>query len=211
VAGSEIDGQGKGKREKGKGKMRVMSCRLPVCAAVAVGVVLCAGMVGAQTPPLGEVARKEAERRKEATPADKVYTNKDLPASAQDRPPMPSPYADPADPDQADPAPAPRKEDVAPGQPVRDEAWWRARIDAARDGLRENEIAVEALQARINVLSRDFVSRDNPVQRAQIGEERASALEELSRTRAAIERSRQEIAEIEDEARRAGVPPGWLR
>jgi hypothetical protein len=195
--------------------LRVMCCRGVVCAAVAGAVVLCAGVAGAQAPPLGEVARKEAERRKEAPPSGKVYTNKDLPASAQDRPPMPSAYADSVDADQADPAggpaPAPAKGEAASRTPVRDEAWWRARMTTARDAVREHEVAAEALQTRINALGRDFVSRDNPVQRAQIGAERAAALEELSRTHAAIERAKQEIEQIADEARRAGVPPGWLR
>src|SRR5262245_24840263 len=60
-----------------------------VARAVALGAVTAAILGGsalavqAQTPTLGEVAKKEADRRKSQPAAGKVYTNKDLPASAQ--------------------------------------------------------------------------------------------------------------------------------
>jgi hypothetical protein len=69
----------------------------------------------------------------------------------------------------------------------------------------------EALQSRINALTTDFVNRDNPMQRAQIGEERQKALEELARVKSDIEQNRKLVDDIEEEARKAGVPPGWLR
>src|SRR5688500_4132376 len=58
-------------------------------AALATVLSVTALRAHAQTPSLGEVARKEAERRKALPPAGKVYTNKDLPASAQ-KPATPS-------------------------------------------------------------------------------------------------------------------------
>jgi hypothetical protein len=175
-------------------------------AVMAVGV-LYAATAAAQAPPLGEVARKEADRRKAQPAAGKVYTNKDLPESAQSRTPPP-PSGGAAEPDPA--APAAEKQPAAE-RPARNEAWWKDRMVKAREALRRDEVLAESLQSRINVLSRDFVSRDNPVQRARIGQERADALEELARVRAAIELGKQQIDEIEEEARRAGVPPGWLR
>ena len=54
--------------------------------ALALSAVIVAGSAGtvqAQTPTLAEVAKKEADRRKAQPPSGKVYTNKDLPASAQ--------------------------------------------------------------------------------------------------------------------------------
>jgi hypothetical protein len=197
---------------------RVTVCRSPV-RCIGVGVVALVWSVAAaaaQSPPLGEVARQEAERRREQPAAAKIYTNKDLPPSAQDRGPLPSAYPDTSDQASAAPAPEasaqPSGKVAGPGEePVRNQAWWRDRIGQVRERLRVLEEEAEALQSRINVLSRDFVSRDNPVQRTRIGEERAVAIEELARARDAIALGRQEIADIEEEARRASVPPGWLR
>ena len=69
----------------------------------------------------------------------------------------------------------------------------------------------EALQTRINSLSSDFVNRDDPFQRAKIGEDRDKALAELSRVKAEMVNAKKHIEDIEEEARKAGVPPGWLR
>jgi hypothetical protein len=94
---------------------------------------------------------------------------------------------------------------------VKDEKYWRGRIDDARSQLNRNQLLLDALQSRVNALSTDFVNRDDPAQRALIAEDRQKALAELERTRQEIERLRKLIADIEEEARKAGVPPGWLR
>ena len=70
----------------------------------------------------------------------------------------------------------------------------------------------EALQTRINSLSRDFISRDNPAQRAAASARTAPKRStELARVKQDVERGKKQIADIEEEARKAGVPPGWLR
>ena len=50
-----------------------------------------------------------------------------------------------------------------------------------------------------------------PAQRTVIKEERQAALDELGETRAQVDNLTQERADIRTEARRASVPPGWLR
>jgi hypothetical protein len=183
-----------------------------------------AAAVRAQTPTLGEVAKKEADRRKAQPSAGKVYTNKDLPPSAQvpaSGAPASGQTATPVDPvtaatgqkaGEAKPEGEAKAEGgTKPDGEPRDEAWWKNRMTSTREELRRNEMFAEALQTRINSLSRDYTSRDNPAQRRQIGQERAESLSELSRVKQDVERGRKQIADIEEEARRAGVPPGWLR
>jgi len=202
-----------------------MKCLTVIVArAVALGAVTAAILGGsaltvqAQTPTLGEVAKKEADRRKAQPAAGKVYTNKDLPPSAQ-APAAPSAAGTgaPVDPVAAATAekPAePKPEGEAKPEPAgeqKDEAWWKNRMMSTREELRRNEMFAEALQTRINSLSRDYTSRDNPAQRRQIGQERAESLSELNRVKSDVERGKKQIADIEEEARKAGVPPGWLR
>jgi hypothetical protein len=184
-----------------------------------------AAAVRAQTPTLGEVAKKEADRRKAQPSAGKVYTNKDLPASAQapatGAPASGRETATPVDPVAAATAQKPAdakpegeakaEGETKPEAETKDEAWWKNRVMSTREELRRNEMFAEALQTRINALSRDYTSRDNPAQRRQIGQERAESLSELSRVKQDVERGKKQIADIEEEARKAGVPPGWLR
>ncbi|MCA1560395.1 MAG: hypothetical protein LC804_09060 [Acidobacteria bacterium] len=181
--------------------------------AVALMLAIPAPMF-AQNPPLAEVARKEQARRKGTKTPAKVYTNKDLPKGAATPPPpasgAPSAPASSATPLPKDPASPP----AAPAEQKdeqKDENWWRARITQAREELRRNEMFLDALQSRINGLSADFVNRDDPYQRAKIGEDRQKALAEMDRVKADVEKQKKQIADIEEEARTAGVPPGWLR
>ena len=67
------------------------------------------------------------------------------------------------------------------------------------------------MQSRINALTTDFVNRDDPAQRAVIADDRQKAIAELERLARANVDGTKAIADIEEEARRAGVPPGWLR
>ncbi len=80
-----------------------------------------------------------------------------------------------------------------------------------RTQLERDEITAEAIQTQINSLSADFVNRDDPAQRAVIERNRQRALGELDRLTKAIEEGKKAIAALEEEARRASVPPGWLR
>ena len=178
----------------------------PRIAAFGVLMVLClrAGAALAQQPSLVELAQKEQARKKslKAQPA-KVYSDKDLPKAA-----APAPVASTAPPPTQVPAeqkPAEEKKDE------KDEAYWRARMAQAREALRRAQAFADALQSQINAMATDLVNRDDPYQRAKIADDRQKALAELQRVKSEIEQSKKEIADIEEEARQANVPPGWIR
>jgi chromosome segregation ATPase len=92
-----------------------------------------------------------------------------------------------------------------------DEQRWRARMAEARDQVQRSRMFADALQSRINALNTDFSARDDPAQRSVIGTELNKALAELERVRGDIEAQEKAVTDLEEEARRAGVPPGWLR
>ena len=186
-----------------------------VVFAIAVGL---SGSPAASGQTLGEVAKKEADRRKAQPQTGKVYTNKDLPASAQKpataNPSTETPAQTPTDPvaaateQKAEAAKAPGDK---PQGDQKDQAYWKGRMATAREELRRSEMFAEALQTRVNTLNKDFNSRDNPAQRSAIGADRTEALNELTRVKQDVERGKKQIADIEEEARKAGVPPGWVR
>ena len=182
--------------------------------AALAALILPAVSATAQSPTLGEVARKEAERRKAQPPAGKVYTNKDLPPSAQ-KPTTPAAAPETAQPvDPVAAAIAEQKPEEAQPKPAgeqKDEAWWKGRMNQAREELRRNEMFGEALQSRINALTREYTNPLSAPRRRVVGEQRVEAVNELSRVAQEIERGKKQIADIEEEARQAGVPPGWLR
>jgi hypothetical protein len=180
-----------------------------LAAALAVGVFAASGVSGQS---LGEVAKKEQQRRKNAKTTGKVYTNKDLGPEGTRPAPVPSPPTpgSTAGPGGAEPAAAPA-EKADEQDPRKTEEYWRDRIEAARSELQRDELFLDALQSRVNGLSTDFVNRDDPAQRAVIANDRQKALAEMERVRKSIDDLKKQIADIEEEARQAGVPPGWLR
>jgi len=189
--------------------------RDPIARAIVIavlGVAACGVAVPSSSQSLGAAAQKEAARRKAVKGPVVVVTNDSLrPVSAG---PVPTP---PGDPSQAlpggaaTPAPAaPAQEPPAP-DPLKDPEYWRKRMADARLQRDRNAFLMEAVQSRINALTTDFSARDDPYQRAKIGDDRQLAIAELERMKqdqAAIEK---EIADIQEEARRANVPAGWVR
>jgi DNA repair exonuclease SbcCD ATPase subunit len=181
---------------------------------VAAFAVLSAPAAAQQSQPsLAELARQEAARRKTIKDTKKVITAKDLPESAR-RPATAAPSGDAhgASPSAAtgDQKPAAGAPGDAPAADGNNEAAWRARMTQAREGLRRNEVFLEALEMRVNGLNQDY-DRHNAFERNTIGEARKKALAEIERVKADIELSKKQIADIEEDARKAGVPPGWLR
>ena len=77
--------------------------------------------------------------------------------------------------------------------------------------LDQDQMNADAMQTRINSLNTDFVNRDDPAQRAQIAKDRDRSLAELDRLKKSVDNTKKAISNLEEEARRAGVPPGWLR
>src|SRR5262245_59439361 len=93
----------------------------------------------------------------------------------------------------------------------KDQAYWGGKMRALNEQLERDRLYAEAIQTRINSLTADFSARDDPAQRALIADDREKAVSELSRLRKQIEEDKDAIGNLEEEARHAGVPPGWLR
>ena len=168
--------------------------------------------LNAPSDSFADVARREAFRRSLVGQSTRALTNNDLPVlpmGAEAPPSTPPPAA-------GEPPPATGQLPKSVEPPVaetekRDEQWWRDRMAAARQGIERNRLLADALQSRINALATDIVNRDDPAQRAVLMNDRQKALDELANTNKQVELLELEITKIRDEARRLGVPPGWIR
>ena len=185
-----------------------------------------AGVASAQS--LGDVARQEESRRK-AVQGGKTYTNENLhpepppstPPGSENQPRQaasaaadtPTPSGAQKSSDEAKKAtddgkkPASDKKD----EPKKDEAYWKQRLTTERDALDRARSFAEALQSRINALTTEFTTRDDPAQRGRIATDRQKALAELDRVKQEIQQHTTASGEIHEEGRRAGLPAGWLR
>jgi hypothetical protein len=191
--------------------MKAMSSSLRWSAAALAAVVLITGTAAplcAQS--LADLAKKEEERRKAIKEPAKLYTNKDLvnvPPPEGSRPATDTTAVSTDATKDADK----NKDKPKDGEPARDQKYWSGRLKMLQTQLERDEAFAEALQSRINGLNTDFVARDDPAQKAIIGQNRQKALVELERLKLAIVSDKKALADLAEEARKAGVPPGWLR
>jgi hypothetical protein len=194
--------------------------RRTILLILALAAVAAAPRVRAQS--LADVAKKEEDRRKEIKKPSKVLTNKDL----ADVPPATvapaTPSASATTSEKGDTAKGTEGADAAKDKDkdkekdkdkdaVKDEKYWSTKIKTLRDALSHDQVLADAMQTQINSLTTDFVNRDDPAQRAVIERNRQTALAELNRLKDQIKKDQKAIDDLQEEARRAGVPPGWLR
>jgi hypothetical protein len=196
-------------------------CIIPRRWALAALMVLAVVARTSAVQSLGDLAKQEEERRKAVTGPSKVISNRDLspvpPSTAAPPPPPDSKAAEPSgsaqDGEKKDQSKDQRKDQSkdAKVEPVKDQAYWSGRLKALQTELDRDQTYSQALQSRINALTADFVNRDDPAQRAAIGRDRQKAVAELDRLKDAIQNDKKALAAFDEEARRASVPPGWLR
>jgi hypothetical protein len=175
--------------------------RAPVLLALALLFPL---PVGAQS--LGDAAAKENARRKEAEAKQKqkppTYSNDDLehPGAPKTKDASPSPVPPPTPFTDPNHAPVSQK----------DEASWRARAATARAGVKAAQDKVASLEAQSqNLLTKRLLSTDtNEILR--LSAEQKVIIDQIEPAKGAVEAARKALQDLEDEARRASVPPGWL-
>ncbi len=196
------------------------ACRLPrILAAILVCVMGVVTIASAQSS-LAAAAKAEDTRRKTLKTPAKVYTNSTLPAAPAEASTPPAAQA-PARPEGGEEGAA-----AVPGAPAapavpaaespaadarRTPDYWKKRMADAVAERDANQLMLDALQSRINGLWADFTARDDPAQRTVIANERQKALDEFERRKKRQSELVKAITDLEDEARRAGVPAGWLR
>jgi len=170
---------------------------------------------GASGQSLGEAARKEKDRREKAGPTGPAFTDEDLRGYAEGGAAGPTkpPAGEKTSTEKS------KKEGPAAGAGgAGDEAYWRARAKAARAAI----AAAEARVAKAEVALRDAPAAG--IRQPQPGDavaqvpppvvtdaDQRGAEAALAAARSELERAKKAGNDLEEEARRKGALPGWLR
>ena len=155
---------------------------------------------------LADVAKAEEARRKSVKGGAKVYTNDDLAGAP----------ATSAAPSQATPAasnakPGDAKPEDQKVDPAKTEKYWKDRASTIQQSLSRSKLLLDALQSQVNGLNAEFVNTDDPGQRGLLEARIQRATGELQRVQQDIEKLTKAAADLQEEARKAGVPAGWVR
>jgi hypothetical protein len=174
-----------------------------VIGSVVAGVLV-AGVATSSAQSLADVARKEEARRQKIAKPSKVYKDEDvqkygpLTASAQTK-------ASTVTALDANGKPV-GQQAAAEGLPS-DEAGWRARLQNARDGLDRDRLLLSALEQQ----ARSAARKTGTPEGEQPADDASPRAAEIKRLKAEMDAFRATLANAEEDARKAGVPPGWVR
>jgi len=178
-------------------------------------VVVDPGVDDAELPTtLAETARVERERRSRAGKPTAVINDKNLHTYASKG--QITIAAKEKEKDKKASAPtAPAAADtgnVQPGQPVRDEQYWRGRALDIRERWRQAADDVKKLEQKSTELRQKFYLETDTYSRdTQIKPQWDRVLDKLRQARLDSEEAQKELAEFLEEGRVADVMPGWLR
>ena len=173
---------------------------IPVALALQAGVF-------AQS--LADVARAEESRRKAIKGTVKVYTNEDLGQTPTTSPAPSQPAA--AVSTAAKPGDPAKPGDEKAVDPKTTQTYWKERATTLQQSLSRSKLLLEALQSQVNGLNAEFVNMDDPGQRDLLQARLQRASGELLRVQQDIEKLTKAAADLQTEARRANIPPGWVR
>lgn len=181
---------------------------------LAASAVLLAPPLFAQS--LGEAAQKERERRAALKKQPgKVVTDEDLKKTTGE---TSTPTEASPSPTQAQtsrrPMTAAQEAGKSGGAFSGDERAWRDRAGDLREGIAGAERALKDAEARAEALRLDMDPNrgaldPNRMQRLQADQTAAAA--QIEKAKKELAAAKQGLADLEEEARRASVPPGWLR
>jgi hypothetical protein len=189
----------------------------PALFAAVTVILLTAHATSSTAQSLGDVARRETDRRKQVTPG-KVYTDSDVPAGEGSAALQP---ATPAEPVAQAPAGSTTSEKPArtepptsdhPGiEPVivkarekRDEQYWRTQARELRSRAAKAESDLAAREARISEL-------DGSPQTPTSIRERATLAARLPRLQQDARALSEELTRFLTRAQMANVPEDWIR
>lgn len=95
---------------------------------------------------------------------------------------------------------------------AQNEAYWRQRGLEIRQRWRRTVDEIKELEQRTAELRQRFYATDDPyVRDTQVKPDWDRALDRLVQARVEVETTKKELATYQEEGRRAGALPGWLR
>jgi chromosome segregation ATPase len=94
---------------------------------------------------------------------------------------------------------------------ARDASYWLNRMRDLQTMLDRLTLQAAALRNRADSLNHEFDWTWDRSRRSSIESERQQLRTELALVKADVAATAKQIFDLEDEARRSNVPPGWLR
>jgi len=167
---------------------------------------------------LGDLAKKEEQRRAKISEEVKVLTNADTDhfkgaAITTGTRPAPPPSEETAEAKEAEGKTGEEKsEETGPLDLMgRSESFWRQTFADARQKVKELENEANVLTLKLNELQNRFYAEDNGFKQQEIQREINKTFYEQDLNKKNLQAARDALADLESEARKSGALPGWSK
>jgi DNA repair exonuclease SbcCD ATPase subunit len=180
---------------------------------------LLAGVAAAQSDSLAEAARKHKQQQAGKPVAAKVYTNDNLPAtetiSTVGAPATDAATTAPTDGVSADGSTPAAKDGAKPADDSksRQKTWedWREKIEKQKAAVEQMKKENDEIDRQYKLTSGNYYNsaQQRLFDGAAMAKEDAAYKQQMEQKQKAIEDAKQKIEDLQEGARRAGVPSGY--
>ncbi len=184
---------------------------------------LLTGMAVAQSDSLADAARKHRQQQAGKTPAAKIYTNDNLPATetistvgaptSESAHPSDNGDATAADPNAATKDGAKADASKPDDDQQRQKTWedWRDKIQKQKASVEQMEKDNAELERQFKLTTGNFYNsaQQRVYDGAAMAKEDAAYKEQMEQKKKALDDAKEKIDALQEDARRAGVPSGF--
>jgi predicted RNase H-like nuclease (RuvC/YqgF family) len=186
----------------------------PIIALLSIWMGLClAGSAFAQS--LGELARQErAKKNQQAPKGGKVYTNSDIPAPALAGAPPAEAAAEPAADQKEAAKPGTEGSKAAAGEktPEELEKEYRDKFAKLREAQDLDERKLDVMQRELNLMQTQYSSDPNVTLQQELTRDNINKrTADIETQKAAVDKAKQAVTDLEEELRAKSLPAGWAR
>ena len=157
----------------------------------------------AEDSPAVQAAKREQERRAKLQPG-RTFTNKDIQeylAKHKSIPGMTEGVVEPETQTQT--------QNTEPDGSS--EQFWQGKHQAVAERISSAQSKIDQIQSDIETLTKAFYEVSDENRKVEINDVRNKKLDELETAKTELTEANQAQDDLEEEARVAGVPPGWVR
>ncbi|MEJ2246134.1 MAG: hypothetical protein P8Y80_08695 [Acidobacteriota bacterium] len=186
-------------------------------AMLSVAIFIAIASIG-YAQSLADIADKEKERREEIKQTPEAITNDQIPeytGSISTSTPIEIQSAE-TDSEQSeeDAETADQEKKIDPDEPVdfmgRPESYWRETMTAAHKKVKELENEANVLTLRMNDLQTQFYNVDDGFSREATQKEIQKTYYEQDLNKENLAKAKDELEDLEKDARKSGALPGWF-
>jgi hypothetical protein len=157
-------------------------------------------------PPRQDTEKEKEKKKEKEIKKQRVFTNEDLKKVKNVN--ITTFEVDPASRVQVDPNQTAGKKKIDPRQT---EKYWRDLKKKIEDNIKKNEATIKKMRSELSATQARFYATSELGEHIKLKNKIDQLFNSIKNYERGLETLKKELEDLEEKARKAGVPPGWLR